>query len=161
MPTLEQDVQNFLAPVEKEAVMLWDDFLKGINYLSKEAALIAKWVEGVDPGIQKQIQDFITVGENAATLLVAKGNPAIANFITTGVDAAEQGAANFIQKVTGNSALGVSASALVTAGISDLGAITSSVATVGFTRAVAGLAAAAAPLSAVAALAPAPSAPTG
>ena len=147
MTDIVTEIEDFFAPVEKEAVVLWSDFLADLKYMATEGAALAKWAESVDPGIQVQVQALITAGEQAASLLVAKGNPALANLISSGVDAAEQTAANLIQKATGNSATGVAASALATSGLSDLGAIATNLATVGYTKAIAALAAAAAPIT--------------
>jgi len=138
---------NFLQIIEADAVMAWDDFLKGITYLSTEAAALIKWCEGKDPAIVSQVQQLLTLGETAAAALVAKGNPALTNIIVDGVDLAEQGAANLIQSATGNSATGVTATALATAGLSDLGSIATNMATLGYTKAVAALAQAAAPVT--------------
>lgn len=149
MTSIVTEVENLFAGIEKEAVVVWDDFLGGIKYLSTEAAALAKWAESVDPGIQVQVQALITAGEQAAALLVAKGNPAIANLISAGVDNAEQVAANMIQKATGNSAAGVTATALAASGIADLGQIATNLATVGFTKALASMTAAASPVTQV------------
>ena len=148
MTDIATEVENFLAPIEKEAVVLWSDFLGDIHYLATEAAALMKWVENADPAIQSQVQTLIKLGETAAANIVAAGNPALANLISTGVDAAEQAAANLIQKATGNSPAGVSATALVASGLTDLGTIVTSAATVGFTKAVAAITSAAAPLTA-------------
>lgn len=148
MPDIVTDVEDFFAPIEKEAVVLWDDFLGGLKYMATEGAALAAWVEKEDPAIQSQVQSLIQAGEAAASLIVAKGNPALANLISGIVDDAEQGAANLIQKATGNSPTGVAASALVTSGLTDLGQIATSAATVGYTRALASLTSAVAPITA-------------
>ena len=147
MTDIITEVETFFTGIEKEAVVVWDEFLSGIKYLSTEAAALAKWVENADPAIQSQVQDLIKLGESAAANIVAVGNPALANLISGGIDTAEQAAANIIQKATGNSPLGVTANALVASGITDLGQIVSSAATVGFTKAVSALTAATAPLT--------------
>ena len=141
-PSIGTEVADFFSGIEKDAVIAWDDFLGGIKYLSAEAKALAAWVEKEDPAIQSQVQTLITVGETAAAALVSHGGSALANIISTGVDLAEQTAANALQTATGNP-VGSPASALLTAGIADLGAIFSNVATVGYTKAVAAIASAA------------------
>lgn len=147
MTDIVTEFENLVNGIEKTAIADWNIFLADVKYLSTEAAKLAKWVENADPAIQSQVQDLIKLGEVAAANIVAAGNPAMANLISAGVDAAEQAAANLIQKATGNSPLGVSANALVASGITDLGQIVSSAATVGFTKAVAAITSATAPLT--------------
>lgn len=159
MTSIVTEVEDLFSGIEKEAVVLWDDFLGDIHYLATEAAALAKWVENADPAIQSQVQTLIKLGETAAANIVAAGNPALANLISAGIDAAEQGAANLIQKATGNSPAGVSATAIVASGLTDLGQIVTSAATVGFTKAVAAITSAAAPLTASGAIASAPTEP--
>ena len=145
MTDIVTEVEDLFKTIEKDAVVAWDDFLKGVHWLATEAAVLAKWAENVDPAIQQQIQDLITAGENAAKTLADYAQPAVQNLIAEGADLAEQTAANMIQKATGNSPLGVAGSALATSGIADLGAIFSNLATVGFTKAFSALASAAKP----------------
>src|SRR5579859_709182 len=147
VPKVVTEVEDLFSGIEREAVVVWNDFLGGIHYLSTEAAALAKWVENADPAIQSQVQTLIKLGETAAADIVAAGNPALANLISTGIDAAEQAAANLIQKATGNSPAGVSATAIVASGLTDLGTIVNSAATVGFTKAIAAITSAAAPLT--------------
>lgn len=131
--------EAFLQTIEKDAVLAWDEFLKGVTFLTHEASVFAVWLENADPALTKQVQSLINQAEASAAQLASKSGTALQNIVALGVDAAEQRAANLVQTVTGNSPLGVAASALATAGLTDLGATIKNIETVGFAKAVAGL----------------------
>lgn len=138
------EVEDVFQTIKADAIIAWDDFLKGVTYLKTEATALAAWAEKVDPAIQSQLQDFIGLAETAAAALVTHGGSSLSNVIAMGVDAAEQGAATVIANATGNRPGGLTAIPLVTAGITDLGKIVQDMATVGYARAIGAIAAAAA-----------------
>lgn len=141
--TIETNVTTFLANAEKVVVQDWDAFIGGLTHVAAEAERLKNWVVKADPAIQQQVQTLLQIGEQAGATIVAKGNPMIAGLISAGVDSAEQGAAELIRQAAGNSPGAVQATAIVTGGLSNLGQITTSMATLGYTRAVAGMIAAA------------------
>lgn len=133
------EVKAIVTEVTQEGVKLWSEFLGGIVYLRKEATVLATWLENADPALAAQAQALLTEAEAAAQQLATHQGTALANFVSTKLDAAEQTAATDIQSLTGNTPLGVTAGALATAGLTDLATTVKNITTVGYAKAVAGL----------------------
>lgn len=102
---------DIITEIEQGAVVLWDDFLKGVHFLATEAQAVATAVEKVDPGIQQQLQALLTAGENAAVILASSATGGMTNIVAAGAADAETLVANFLQSAMGGSPSGEGISA--------------------------------------------------
>lgn len=103
---------DIITELKQELEIGWDDFLKGVKWLGKEAETIAKAVEKVDPGIQNQLQDLLKAGEAAAEVALGVGTGGMSSIVAAGMDDAETLVANFFQATMGGAGQGLSAASV-------------------------------------------------
>lgn len=88
------DVENLFKTIGADAVVAWDEFLKGITWLATEAQAVAAIAEKLDPGLQAQLQALLTAGEAAAAATGNAGVSALVNVIAGVAGDAETSLAN-------------------------------------------------------------------
>lgn len=131
---------DIIKTLEQDAVIVWDDFLKGVTWLEHEATVLQAWVQHADPAVAKSVQNIIKDGENAASTLAQYTGDALSGVISAGAADAETLVANFIQGALGGSPAGT---ALTKAGQSitgDTSTILTSLIKVGVTKVLAAMA---------------------
>ena len=131
---------NLIQELENDAVVVWDDFQKGVHWLEDEAAHLGAWLKGVDPAIGAQFQTLITDGEVAASALAEYGGQALSGLIAGAIPDIETTLASLLANSLGTSPTAVLSSKGSAQVVADLGDIGTNLVKVALVKVLGGIA---------------------
>lgn len=97
---------GFIKTVEADAVIAWNDFLKGVQWVGAEVQAGIVELEKLDPAIQVELQAVVTAANVAAAAMAAKASGGATNIVANVGGEIETLVAELLQKFMGGTVPG-------------------------------------------------------